>query len=256
MVAIDWPLGPIAHRGLHDKAAGIIENTPSAVEAAMSKSYAIEVDVQRAGDGSAMVFHDATLDRLMAAEGRVDTHTPGELAKLDYKIGGDRIITLDELLEQIGGRVALYVEIKSEGANAEDWAGAVARSAQSYDGPLALMSFDPRIVGAAKQLCPQYPVGLVSGMFKGANFAAYAISPWQRFALRHLLWGLLIRPDFINYGIDGLSTMPPQIAKCIFRRPLLTWTVRTPAERTIAANWADAMVFEGFEPDPRPVKMS
>ena len=30
--------------------------------------------------------------------------------------------------------------------------------------------------------------------------------------------------------------------------PLFTWTVRTPQERAVAAQWADAITFEGFEP--------
>ena len=48
---------PIAHRGLHDAASGIIENTPSAVGAAIAQGYGIEVDIQRSADGEAMVFH-------------------------------------------------------------------------------------------------------------------------------------------------------------------------------------------------------
>jgi glycerophosphoryl diester phosphodiesterase len=30
--------------------------------------------------------------------------------------------------------------------------------------------------------------------------------------------------------------------------PLLTWAVRTPAERETATHWADQMIFEGFRP--------
>jgi hypothetical protein len=34
----------------------------------------------------------------------------------------------------------------------------------------------------------------------------------------------------------------------VFGFPLFTWTVRTPEDRAIAAAWADAPIFEGFEP--------
>jgi hypothetical protein len=30
--------------------------------------------------------------------------------------------------------------------------------------------------------------------------------------------------------------------------PLFTWTVRTPRQRARAARWADAPIFEGYEP--------
>ena len=58
---------PIAHRGLHDAAKGIIENSLAAARAAIAGNYAIECDAQLSADGEAVVFHDDTLDRLTEA---------------------------------------------------------------------------------------------------------------------------------------------------------------------------------------------
>ena len=55
---------PVAHRGLHDISAGIVENTASAFNAALAGGYAIETDVQISADGEAMVHHDGALGRL------------------------------------------------------------------------------------------------------------------------------------------------------------------------------------------------
>ena len=55
---------PIAHRGLHDRTKGLIENTCGAARAAIARGYAIECDVQLTADGKAIVFHDFELDRL------------------------------------------------------------------------------------------------------------------------------------------------------------------------------------------------
>ncbi|HKH33089.1 MAG TPA: glycerophosphodiester phosphodiesterase family protein, partial [Beijerinckiaceae bacterium] len=72
MNAPDWLVArPIAHRGLHDAAAGRIENTLSAADAAIAGGYPIECDVQDTADGEAVVFHDFTLDRLTAEDGFV-----------------------------------------------------------------------------------------------------------------------------------------------------------------------------------------
>ena len=60
---------PIAHRGLHDEAKGVIENTLRSAEAAIARGFAIEFDVQMSTDGEAIVFHDETLDRLTDATG-------------------------------------------------------------------------------------------------------------------------------------------------------------------------------------------
>ena len=58
-------LRPIAHRGLHDAAAGIIENTGPAFEAAIRHGYGIECDLRPLADGTPIVFHDETLTRLI-----------------------------------------------------------------------------------------------------------------------------------------------------------------------------------------------
>ncbi len=74
--AFDWLVArPIAHRGLHAKSKGIIENTASAFEAAILGGYSIECDVQLTADGEAIVFHDDDLERVTEAKGPVKALT-------------------------------------------------------------------------------------------------------------------------------------------------------------------------------------
>ena len=58
MAEFYWLKRPIAHRGLHDQAKGIIENSASAVRAAMGAGYAVEVDLQCCAGHMPIVFHD------------------------------------------------------------------------------------------------------------------------------------------------------------------------------------------------------
>ena len=51
---------PIAHRGLHARDTGIVENTLSAAQAAIERGFSIECDVQLSADGEAVVFHNPT----------------------------------------------------------------------------------------------------------------------------------------------------------------------------------------------------
>lgn len=104
---------PIAHRGLHDAERGVIENTSSVVAAAVQAGYAIEVDLQRSADGEAMVFHDDALGRLTEAGGLVRDRTAAELKRLAFKDTADRMMTLGELLDLVGGRTPLVLELKS-----------------------------------------------------------------------------------------------------------------------------------------------
>ena len=47
----DWLTArPIAHRGLHDRTDGRIENSPAAALAAVERCFAIECDVQLSAD--------------------------------------------------------------------------------------------------------------------------------------------------------------------------------------------------------------
>ena len=76
---------PIAHRGLHDAAKGIVENSLAAARAAVLRNYAIECDVQLSADGEAVVFHDDTLDRLTDARGRLCAKPLAELTRLTLR---------------------------------------------------------------------------------------------------------------------------------------------------------------------------
>ena len=100
---------PIAHRGLHDRGRGIIENTASAFAAAIEGGYAIECDVQLSRDGIPMIFHDDDLDRLTGVSGPVGARTMAELSSYTLldSAAGDTPQRFDEFLAQIGGRVLL-----------------------------------------------------------------------------------------------------------------------------------------------------
>lgn len=242
---------PIAHRGLHDRAAGRIENTRSAAEAAIARGFAIECDVLLSADGEVVVFHDDDLDRLTGAHGPARDRTMAELATIRLEGADETIPSLAELLALVAGRVPLVVEIKSTFAAAPDTAlvEAVARLAANYDGPLVTKSFDPRLVALANRLMPARAHGIVADRADDAEWRALVGSCRRRFVLRHLLHAAWSRPAFVSYCVGDLPAPAPWIARRVFGLPVMTWTVRTPADRTRARAHADQIVFEGFDPD-------
>ena len=96
-------------------------------------------------------------------------------------------------------------------------------------------------------LAPSLPRGLVAERFEDKHYWS-ELSALQRFAMRHLLTAAIARPNFIAYDIRALPALAPGIARDVFRLPLLTWTVRTEADKASAQLFADAMIFEGIEP--------
>ena len=240
---------PIAHRGLHDVAAARIENTAPAFEAAIAAGYGIECDLQPLADGTPMVFHDETLDRLIDASGRIDTHSRAQIKKLRYRDSDARIISFADFLDLVDGRVPLLVEIKSAWAPPNmQFLKEIAALSRNYGGPLALMSFDPVVMARMRELCPSVPRGIVSGIYQGEGWWLDRLSAERAYRLTHLLENGPVQPGFVSYHVKALPTPVTRFLREGLQMPLFCWTVRTAAERKIAAEWADAPTFEGWLP--------
>jgi glycerophosphoryl diester phosphodiesterase len=242
-------LRPIAHRGLHNAARGVIENTAPAFQAAIAKGYGIECDLQGARDATPMVFHDETLDRLIDGTGRVDQRMPGALAALRYKGQATGMLTLQDLLALVQGRTPLLVEVKQyRGPSPANFLDNIARQAGAYQGPLALMSFEPSTVAALGKLAPTVPRGLVVDTEQlPRQFRATPEEEGANAAVAAAL-GAAGSVSFLAVSIKLLPAAHAWRARTAFAGPLLCWTVRTAAERAVAAKWADAPTFEGYEP--------
>jgi glycerophosphoryl diester phosphodiesterase len=241
---------PIAHRGLHDKSQGRIENTAPAFEAGLAKGYGIECDLQPAADGTPMVFHDETVDRLIEGTGRVDARAPAELKRLRYKGLAEPMISYAEFLELAAGRGPLLVEIKSEWAPLPTaFLDAIAKQSAAYKGPVALMSFDPDVMTEIRERAPGVPRGIVAGAYKpkpGDSWWSETLDARECFLLRHLLRSFPAKIDFAAYHVKSLPTLATRALRTL-GLPLFTWTVRTPDDRAVATRYADAPIFEGFE---------
>jgi glycerophosphoryl diester phosphodiesterase len=241
-------LRPIAHRGLHVPTGPRIENTAAAFLAAIDKGYGIECDLQPAGDGTPMVFHDERLDRLVAASGPVAAHTPAQLARLRYRRHDASILRFAELLELVAGRVPLLVEIKANGREPlPAFLDRIARQARSYKGPIALMSFSPEIVAGVARLAPTIPRGLVVGSHKLPPSWWAAPSPANKARILTRMLGPADGLAFFAIDVRMLGPARTWIARHAPELALFSWTIRTARERRSAARWADAPIFEGYE---------
>ncbi len=105
--------GPSRIAGCMTPRRGIIENTAGAVRAAIAAIYGVEVDVQISADGEAMVHHDDVLGRLTEGEGRLDRLSAAELKRVPFRGSSERMMTLGELCDLVGGRVTMLIELKS-----------------------------------------------------------------------------------------------------------------------------------------------
>ena len=163
----------IAHRGA---SAAAPPNTLAAFKKAVELGAdGIEFDVHFSADGVPVVIHDFTVDVTTDGSGRVADLTLAQLKQLDAgtrfdpAFTGERIPTLDEVLEAVsgrrgwGGELLLNVELKttSLGDNGLERAVITLVEQHSLSRRVLFSSFNPFSLRRAKSIAPHIPVGLL-----------------------------------------------------------------------------------------------
>lgn len=238
---------PIAHRALHDAADHRPENSRAAVRAAIEAGYGIEIDLQLSADGQALVFHDYDLRRMTGEPGAIRLRTAAEAGTLALRGGdGETIPTLPEILDLVAGRAPLLIELKDQDGGMGPDIGALdaatAEALAGYDGPVAVMSFNPHSVAELARLAPDVPRGLVTESY-GPTTVPLPTATRDR--LREI-------PDFDRCGAGFISHEVHDLLRDRvqdLRRagvPVLCWTVRSVETEAFARQYADNITFEGY----------
>lgn len=243
---------PIAHRGLHDRKKGVIENSSSAACAAIAGGYGIECDVQLSNDGELVVFHDDALERLTEVTGLVSALSARELAAIRLRDSADTIPTFSDFLALIDGRTPLVVELKSAFDGDMRAARRAAELLAGYTGPVVIESFDPDLIACLRKEgdalgVAHIPLGIVGEAAYDAQDWA-ALSSAQRADMTHFLHYPRTRPDFLSWNVADFPSAIPLLLREGLRLPVTVWTVRSREQAAHARNWADQIVFEGFAP--------
>ena len=125
------------------------------------------------------------------------------------------MLTLGELCELVAGHTTLVIELKGNFAGDTRLAARTAAVLAGYNGPVAVMSFDPGLMAALRNLAPALALGLV-GMRRDAD----APVPAQMSALRYLRQALAkkhgVSPDAIVLG-NGSNELIELLARTFVR---------------------------------------
>jgi glycerophosphoryl diester phosphodiesterase len=238
---------PLAHRAYHDRSHGRPENSLGAIKAAIAAGYGIEIDLQLSKDGVAMVFHDERMERLTEATGFVKDYTAAELGAIKLRDSTEGIPTLAEVLNLVAGRTALLIEIKDQTDTMSDTDGrlesATADLLKTYQGPVAVMSFNPHSIAHMARLAPQIPRGLTTSAYDPIDWAPLA--PETCAHLRAIPDYDRTLSSFISHEAADLSA--PRVAELKSKgASVLCWTIRSPKAEAEARKIAQNVTFESY----------
>ena len=156
----------IAHRGASRDCP---ENTIVAFERARDLGAdAIELDVHLTADGELVVHHDAIPHSAPtpALEGRpIRSLTLAELAH--FRVRGEPIPTLKEVMQRVGGDLYVYCELKGAGT-----AIAAAALLTNPKWRVAVHSFDHRMIAESRRVSPTLTRGVLQASYPVAPVAA------------------------------------------------------------------------------------
>lgn len=228
-----------AHRGLHD--ADRPENSLAAFRAAMARGLGIECDIRISSDGRAVVFHDAETARLTGHTGVTQALSAAQLSALPLRTANgaasaECVPTLRDMLREMAGNAPLLLELKTDGkAPVQPLCRAVRRDLEGYPGPLAVMSFDPRIGAWFAGHMPDLPRGIVITEQDGRTLSA---------VLRRRRAARQAKPHFLAYDVRDLpSRFATRYARC--GTPILSWTIKSEADVETAAQAGAIPILEG-----------
>lgn len=151
----------IAHRGA---SAVSPENTLAAFEQAVRLgAEAIELDAKRTRDGEVVCFHDRTLRRTAGAPGTLGSRSLEELRSLEVgawkgeAFRGLRIPTLSEILETVGRRVLVNIELTDYWADQVRLVEAVVAVVRRHriEARVLFSSFQSKALVAAEARAPE-----------------------------------------------------------------------------------------------------
>jgi glycerophosphoryl diester phosphodiesterase len=227
----------VAHRGLHTEK--IPENSLAAYQNAIDNGFAIEIDVHITKDGNVVVFHDDDLKRMCGVEAKIEDLTLEEIKNLKLLNTDQKIPTFKEVLELVGGRVPLLIEIKSWPGKGNKLCELTAKELDEYKGDFAIQSFDPFSVQWFRKNRKDVYRGQLSGALEKKNI--------KFFLLQNLLIHFISRPDFVSYQFDK-TNIAFNICVKLFGAASFGWTVRSQKDREEAEKHVDTIIFEGFLP--------
>ncbi len=235
-----------AHRGLHNSAEGIPENSMVAFRLAAEQGYGIELDIHLTRDGRLAVIHDNSLLRTAGVDVKAKDLTAEELRQ--YRLEGteETIPFLEDVLPLFEGKAPVIVELKVE-SNSASLAEAACVVLDRFKVDYCIESFHPQPLMWLKKHRPEICRGQLSQNFLKDKDGT-GLGKVVDWVMTNLLTSFLTTPDFIAYNHLHRNNISLALSKFFWNAQEVSWTIRTPEDMAHCENKGSLSIFEQFIP--------
>jgi len=240
---------PFAHRGYHDcngnfKGGMGPENSRSSIIHAIQNGLGVEIDIRFTKDYIPLVIHDDYLKRLCGVNKFLSNTIYRELRFLRLN-NNENLPTLEEILRIINGNTPVLIEFKKLNKTQDliKIKKELYPLLSSYSGPLALMSFDMKLIAHLSTRLPNINRGIVLEKFD--HYSKTFSSSIER---------RITEFQMQKNGISFVSLKYTNLTKYFYdfnkrkKRKVLTWTINSKLAAKKIKNLCDNITFEGFKP--------
>jgi glycerophosphoryl diester phosphodiesterase len=230
---------PLAHRAKHNPSHP--DNSLQAITEAIKHHKGVEADIRLLGDHTPVLAHDAHTETQQHAKPIcLKTLTQSSLRGYTHPQTHQPLPTLAQVFNQIDGRVPILLDLKPIAWPTSKKLQPLIDQLLAYKGPVAVQSFDRRVLQLLDTMAQQHRTSLVLGQL----LPHCQKMPWlarlfcKPFPLR------FEKAQFVNAPKNLIAL--PYLQKQAKQLPLLTWTVTHPDEWQTLKPYCHNAVYEGL----------
>lgn len=257
---------PIIHRGVIKN--GLLPHTKRAFDACIEARLPMEVDLLCLNDGagSIIVGREDQIVKYNNKEFTLSDCRISDIRKINKEVGENKILTLEEFLQLINGKIPVILEIKTKekvlDKKINTYVERITKIVTSYlrkcsdifiynygsdnntySHGVAIHSSNPYVLKRIKEINCMIPCGIIS-----QDFSEIINDVGYDFVKLHSETKFLeiFDPDFISYNIDFLDNGIAQSIKEKKGIPVLGWTVKNEDDQLNAMDYnCDNIIIEG-----------
>ena len=216
------------------------ENSVGAYENAIKINAPIMICVQSLDDENLVCFSYKNVSKLTDGTGYVQTLSLDEVKKLKIKNTKYNVLSFEDALKTIAGKVPVLVNIYNDGSVGKIESN-IYKVLKEYSGEYAIVSTNPYTVEWFKNNAPDVVRGIKSGKFTDKYYGSIKTKK-----LTKLKFNKIAEPDFIVYNACDLPSKAVNKHNVL---PIIAYDIANEHDYLNVVKYCDNVISNGFTPE-------